>query len=87
VFTDQDVSANRLDRPGLMQAMHLVRISGCDVLVTSDVSRLTRDASGFASIVSDADVSGVVVVTADGAVDTSGAPGQCAVRLLATFAG
>jgi site-specific DNA recombinase len=84
VFTDEDASAYTLDRPGLTQAMHLVRTRGCDVLVAQSADRLTRNASDLASIIADADAdaAGVIVVTADG-IDTSTEAGRMAARVVA----
>lgn len=82
VYADEGVSAFRPDRPGLDAAMNLARAGGCDVLIASTASVLTRSASQFRSITSDADASGVAVVTADG-VNTSDGGG----RLAAWFTG
>jgi site-specific DNA recombinase len=84
VFTDQDVSGRTLDRPGLTRAMQLVRNHGCDVLADA-IHVLIRSASGFASITSNAGASGVAVVTADGAVDTSSAERRFAAWVVADF--
>jgi DNA invertase Pin-like site-specific DNA recombinase len=85
-FTDTDASAWNLDRPGLQQAMQQVRTRGCDALIAQSASKLTRNASDLASILADADATGVGVLTADGILDTSDEIGVTAARIAARFA-
>ena len=85
-FTDENVSASTLDRPGLQQAMQQVRTHGCDALVAQSATRLTRSASDLASILADADAASVAVLTADGIMDTSDELGVMLARVMAGFA-
>jgi site-specific DNA recombinase len=66
VFTDDGMSGSSPNRPRLDAVMHLIRNRECDALVAYDMTRFTRDASGLASILADADAVGVTVATADG---------------------
>lgn len=70
IFADDGVSASAFSHPGLDAAMQQVRNRKYDVLIASAASRLTRDASGLASILADADASGVTIATADGMLET-----------------
>jgi DNA invertase Pin-like site-specific DNA recombinase len=77
-YSDHDVSALNLDRPGLQSAMNLVRSRGCNILVADAPEVLTHSASGVRSIVADADAVGVAVHA--GQFSSSDAYGRAVLR-------
>ena len=87
IYSECCVSGRSADRRTLNLAMQQARNQECGVLIVSDATRLTRDASGLASILRDADAAGVRVVTADGALDTTTKESRPVARLMTWVAG
>jgi DNA invertase Pin-like site-specific DNA recombinase len=80
-YSDQGSSALSMDRrPGLQATMNLVRSHGCDVLVSDAPERISRSASGSASILADADAAGVTVHA--GSFSSTDASGRLVLRIM-----
>lgn len=74
-------------RPGLQQALELVRAYGEDaVLVVAKLDRLSRSMKDFASLMNVSERQGWGLVALDLGVDTSTPSGEMMANILATFA-
>lgn len=79
VFCDKENGA-RNERPGWQQLMDYIRES--DVLVITELSRMTRSLKHLLQIVEDLDNKGVGIISLREHIDTSTATGRCFVSIM-----
>lgn len=83
---DRGVSAKSLVRPGLQEALELVRSGVPEVLVVAKLDRLSRSVADFAGLVERSRREGWGLVCLDVGVDTSTPSGEMVANVLAVFA-
>ncbi|MBK7197540.1 MAG: recombinase family protein [Myxococcales bacterium] len=71
VFADYAVSGASMARPGLESMMQAVEVGSIDVIITEDVSRLSRDMGDAAHIFKRLQFAGVPLVSLADGIDTS----------------
>lgn len=83
---DRGYSGKDLDRPGIEQALTLLREGGAETLVVARLDRLSRSLYDFTGVVERSDREGWAVVALDFGVDTTTPAGEMMVNVLAVFA-
>lgn len=71
VFPDYAISGASLDRPGLESLMRAVEAGAIDVIVTEDISRISRDVGDAAHIFKRLQFAGVPLISMSDGIDTS----------------
>lgn len=82
---DRGVSAKSLARPGLTEALRMVREGDADALIVSKVDRLSRSLHDFTGLLEESARDGWSLVILDIAVDTSTPQGELMAHQLASF--
>lgn len=75
-----------MKRPALLEAMEGLRAGRADVLMVSNLDRLSRSLLDFASIMAAAEREGWLVVALDSPADMTTPVGEAMAAMLATFA-
>ena len=87
VVTESGVSATRVkDRVGFSEVLDLLRSGKADVVVTTELSRLSRRFTDLGRLLEVLEESGARAVTVSGDLDTSTASGRLIVGVLGTVA-
>lgn len=86
VIEDAGYSAKDLRRPGVRQALELLRSGDAEALVVAKLDRLSRSMLDFAGIMASAQKQGWGLIALDCAVDTTTPAGEAMANVLATFA-
>ena len=84
VYRDR-ASGSAFSRPALGRALDRIRAGHYDALVASEAATISRSVTHLDAVTSDADASGVVIVAADGCMDTSTAADGFAARVTTAF--
>jgi DNA invertase Pin-like site-specific DNA recombinase len=75
-LSDLDISGKSLDRPGIQEALSLVREGKADGIVVSKLDRLTRSVRDLNALIEEAKASGWTIVALDLGVDLKDANGK-----------
>jgi DNA invertase Pin-like site-specific DNA recombinase len=86
VIEDAGYSAKDLKRPGIQEALRVLRQGDAKALVTSKLARLSRSMIDFTALMATAQKQGWALVALDCAVDTTTPAGEAMANVLATFA-
>lgn len=86
VFSDEGVSGKSLKRPGLSEAVDLLRAGEVDVLVVSKLDRLSRSVIDFAGLLEQATKQGWVIVVLDIGVDMTTPHGRFIAHVMSASA-
>lgn len=86
LLVDHGYSAKNLSRPGIAQALELLRTKQAGTLVVSKLDRLSRSLMDFAGLMERARREGWELVVLDLGVDTSTPSGEMMASIMATFA-
>lgn len=86
VIRDEGKSGKDLDRPGLRQALELVRDRRADGVAVAKLDRVSRSMFDFMLLVEWFDEAGAALVALDLNVDTSSPAGRMLVQVLMAFA-
>jgi DNA invertase Pin-like site-specific DNA recombinase len=86
IIEDAGYSAKNLKRPGIQQAMAMLKAKQADGLVVAKLDRLSRSLLDFASLMDQARREGWSLVALDLGVDTYTPSGEMMASVLATFA-
>jgi len=86
IVDDAGYSAKNLKRPGIQEAMTMLKAHEADGLVVSKLDRLSRSLLDFASLMEQARREGWSLIALDLGVDTSTPSGEMMASVLATFA-
>lgn len=86
IYSDNGVSGNRKDRPGLNQLMEKVRKREVDIILTKSISRLARNTEMFIKIIRELKELGVRMIFEDQKIDTLSAKGELMLSVLGAFA-
>jgi DNA invertase Pin-like site-specific DNA recombinase len=82
---EEKVSARDLNRPGLQNALELLRDGEVDVLIAAKVDRLSRSVGDFAGLMERAQKEGWEIVALDLGMDSTTPTGRMMANLLASF--
>lgn len=82
---DRGLSAKSLARPGLTEALRMVREGDADALIVSKVDRLSRSLHDFTGLLEESTRDGWSLVILDISVDTSTPQGELMAHQLASF--
>ena len=85
-ITDHARSGKNLDRPGITEALELLRAGAAGTLVVAKLDRLSRSLADFCRLMDTAKAQGWQLVVLDLAVDTSTASGRLMADVMASFA-
>lgn len=85
-LTDHARSGKNLDRPGITEALELLRSGAAGTLVVAKMDRLSRSLADFCRLMDMAKAQGWQIVVLDLAVDTSTASGRLMADVMASFA-
>ena len=86
VIADHGYSARNLSRPGISEALELLRTKQAGTLVVSKLDRLSRSLIDFAGLMERARREGWELVVLDLGVDTTTAAGEMVASVMASFA-
>src|SRR5581483_1742908 len=86
VIEDAGFSAKDLKRPGIQEALRMLREGDAKALVAAKLDRLSRSMLDFTALMATATKQGWALVALDCAVDTTTPAGQAMANILATFA-
>jgi DNA invertase Pin-like site-specific DNA recombinase len=86
VIEDAGYSAKDMRRPGVQEALHVLRAGDAKALVVAKLDRLSRSMIDFAAVMAKAQKQHWALVALDVAVDSSTPAGEAMVHMLATFA-
>jgi DNA invertase Pin-like site-specific DNA recombinase len=85
ITEDAGYSAKNLKRPGIQQAMAMLKAKQADGLVVAKLDRLSRSLLDFAALMEQARREGWSLIALDLGVDTSTPSGEMMASVLATF--
>lgn len=85
-LSDEGFSAKNLSRPGIAQALEMLRDGEASVLVVSKLDRLSRSLLDFATLMDVAKRQGWQLVVLDLAIDTTAPSGALMANVMACFA-
>lgn len=85
-ITDAGYSAKSLNRPGIAQALELLRTGEAEALVVAKLDRLSRSMLDFAAVMERSRLQGWAVVALDVNVDTTTPSGELIAGVMAQFA-
>lgn len=85
-LTDHARSGKNLDRPGIAQALEMLRTGQAGTLVVAKLDRLSRSLADFCQLMDTAKRQGWQLIVLDLAVDTSTASGRLMADVMASFA-
>jgi DNA invertase Pin-like site-specific DNA recombinase len=86
VFEDAGYSAKDLKRPGVQEALKVLKSGDASALVVAKLDRLSRSMLDFTGVMATAQKQGWALVALDCAVDTTTPAGEAMANVLATFA-
>src|ERR1700692_362993 len=86
VIEDAGWSAKDLKRPGVQEALRVLKEGDAKALVAAKLDRLSRSMIDFTGLMAMAQKQGGALVALDGAVDTTTPAGEAMANVLATFA-
>jgi DNA invertase Pin-like site-specific DNA recombinase len=86
VLDDAGYSAKDLKRPGVQEALRVLRAGEASALVVAKLDRLSRSLLDFTALMGAAQKQTWALVALDCAVDTSTPTGEAMANMLATFA-
>jgi DNA invertase Pin-like site-specific DNA recombinase len=86
VVEDAGFSAKDLKRPGIQEALRVLREGDAKALVAAKLDRLSRSMIDFTALMATAQKQGWALVALDCAVDTTTPAGEAMAHVLATFA-
>jgi DNA invertase Pin-like site-specific DNA recombinase len=86
VVEDAGYSAKDLKRPGIQEALRVLREGDAKALVVAKLDRLSRSMIDFTGLMATAQKQGWALVALDCAVDTTTPAGEAMAHILATFA-
>jgi DNA invertase Pin-like site-specific DNA recombinase len=86
VIEDGGFSAKDLRRPGVQEALRVLKAGDASALVVAKLDRLSRSMIDFTTIMAKAQKEGWALVALDCAVDTTTPTGEAFATVLATFA-
>jgi DNA invertase Pin-like site-specific DNA recombinase len=84
--SDEGVSAATLDRPGLLEALHLIAAGDADGIVVAKLDRLTRSIVDFGELLEWLNAAGAALVALDLRLDTSTPTGAMVAQVLVVVA-
>lgn len=84
-ITDHGYSAKSLARPGITEALDMLRTGNAGILVVSKLDRLSRSLLDFAGLMKQAEVEGWSLVVLDMNVDTTTPSGALVAHVLSAF--
>ncbi len=86
VVEDAGFSAKDLKRPGVQEALRVLKSGEASALVVAKLDRLSRSMIDFTALMGKAQKEGWALVALDCAVDTTTPAGEAKAHMLATFA-
>jgi DNA invertase Pin-like site-specific DNA recombinase len=86
VIEDAGYSAKDLKRPGIQEALRVLREGDAKALVVAKLDRLSRSMLDFTALMATAQNESWALVALDCAVDTTTPAGEAMLNVLATFA-
>ena len=86
VLEDAGYSAKDMRRPGVQEALRVLKAGDAKALVVAKLDRLSRSMIDFAAVMAKAQKQNWALVALDVAVDSSSPAGEAMVHMLATFA-
>src|SRR5438067_13176540 len=86
VIEDAGFSAKDLKRPGVQEALRVLKSGDASALVVAKLDRLSRSMLDFTGVMATAQKQGWALVALDCAVDTTTPAGKAMANMLATFA-
>src|SRR5438445_2723902 len=86
VIEDAGFTAKDLKRPGIQEALRVLKEGDAKALVAAKLDRLSRSMIDFTGLMATAQKQGWALVALDCAVDTSTPAGEAMANVLATFA-
>src|SRR3954451_18619945 len=86
VIEDAGFSAKDMRRPGVQEALRVLKAGEASALVVAKLDRLSRSMLDFAAVITKAQKQHWALVALDVAVDSSTPAGEAMVHMLATFA-
>lgn len=86
VVEDAGFSAKDLKRPGIQEALRVLKAGDAKALVAAKLDRLSRSMIDFTGLMATAQKQGWALVALDCAVDTTTPAGEAMANVLATFA-
>ena len=86
VVEDAGFSAKDLKRPGIQEALRVLKEGDAKALVAAKLDRLSRSMIDFTGLMATAQKQGWALVALDCAVDTTTPAGEAMANVLATFA-
>jgi DNA invertase Pin-like site-specific DNA recombinase len=86
MIEDQGYSAKDLKRPGVQEALRVLKAGDAAALVVAKLDRLSRSMVDFAGLMAQAQKQSWALVALDCAVDTTTPAGEAMAHMLATFA-
>jgi DNA invertase Pin-like site-specific DNA recombinase len=86
VVEDAGFSAKDLKRPGIREALRVLKEGDAKALVAAKLDRLSRSMIDFTALMATAQKQGWALVALDCAVDTTTPAGEAMANVLATFA-
>jgi DNA invertase Pin-like site-specific DNA recombinase len=86
LIEDAGYSAKDLKRPGVQEALRVLREGDAKALVVAKLDRLSRSMIDFTAVMATAQKQGWALVALDCAVDTTTPAGEAMANVLATFA-
>ena len=85
VVEDAGFSAKDLKRPGIQEALRVLKEGDAKALVAAKLDRLSRSMIDFTGLMATAQKQGWALVALDCAVDTTTPAGEAMANILATF--
>lgn len=82
---DAGATGSNTDRPGLQEALTILRTKGADALAVAKLDRLSRSLLDFAGLMETARSQGWALIALDLGVDTSTPAGEMIANVLASF--
>ena len=86
MIEDQGYSAKDMKRPGVQEALRVLKAGDATALVVAKLDRLSRSMVDFAGLMAQAQKQSWALVALDCAVDTTTPAGEAMAHMLATFA-
>jgi DNA invertase Pin-like site-specific DNA recombinase len=83
---EEIASGGKIDRPGLLQAVEMIRTGQADALIVSKLDRLSRSVAHFSALLERFRSAGWGLVVLDLGVDTTTIAGEAMANVMATFA-
>lgn len=86
IIEDAGLSGKTMSRPGLEEAITMLRAGGADILVAAKLDRISRSALGFLQLAKQSQTEGWQLRVLDADLDTSTPMGRFAIGILALVA-